>query len=157
MNIEYMESNGATRVPIYISALDGKKMQRVPFLFDTGATRTSINKIVPPTLGYTDEWISKNKVILSLEEKPTLADGRKLDAYGIPALKLTIGMHEIHHTDYFLTSDAAPKLGFLLGADILSYFDVFFKYSERRTYYGFRKDRVLQQAKPGDTFAYNVN
>jgi len=57
---------------------------------------------------------------------------------------------------YFLTSDNAPKLSFLLGVDILSYFDIFFKYSEWRVYYEFRKDKVLVPPISGDTFAYEA-
>ena len=105
-------------------------------------------------LGYTDEWIWQNKIILSPDEQPILADGSRLNAYGIPAMRLTIGGHEILHDSYFLTSDVAPTLGFLLGSDILSYFDIFFKYSEWRTYYEFRKDRILIPKEGGRPFAY---
>jgi hypothetical protein len=55
-----------------------------------------------------------------------------------------------------LTSDSASKLSFLLGVDILSYFDVFFKYSEWRVYYEFRKDRTLVSQIKGDNFAYKT-
>ncbi|MCL2200191.1 MAG: hypothetical protein FWB80_14865 [Defluviitaleaceae bacterium] len=70
---------------------------------------------------------------------------------------MIIGDHEIFHDGYFITSDEAPKLGFLLGADILSYFDVFFKYSEWRAYFEFRRDRIAHPIKPGDSFAYVVD
>jgi len=107
-------------------------------------------------LGYTEEWIQQNKIIIPKESQPTLADGLKLDAYGIPAMRMTIDEHEILHNDYFLTSDHAPGLGFLLGADILSYFDVFFKYSERKVYYEFRSDRKAVPSNLGDSFAYEA-
>jgi hypothetical protein len=71
-------------------------------------------------------------------------------------MRIVIDGHEINHNGYFLTSDEAPNLGFLLGADILSYFDIFFKYSEWRAYFEFRNDCIKQQKKPGDSFAYNV-
>ena len=151
-----MRENGATYEHIFVAPLSGKVMRKFPFLLDPGATRTTINKSLLTKLGYTEDWISQNKIILSDDEKPLLADGSRLDAYGIPAMRLTIDEHEIFHDSYFLTSDNASKLSFLLGVDILSYFDIFFKYSEWRVYYEFRKDKVLVSPISGDTFAYEA-
>jgi hypothetical protein len=148
--------NGAAYKNVFVAPLDGKTMERIPFLIDPGATRTTINKKLLTKLGYTDEWIMKNKIVLSDDEKPQLADGSKLDAYGIPAMRLTIDEHEIFHDGYFLTSDNAPKLSFLLGVDILSYFDVFFKYSEWRVYYQFRNDKTTIPPGQGENFAYEA-
>jgi predicted aspartyl protease len=152
-----IKPNGATYKEIFIAPLNGKKMLNHPFLLDTGATKTTINKSLLILLGYTNEWIERNKISLSENEKPFMADGRKLNAYGIPAMRITIDEHEILHDGYFITSDEAPKLSFLLGADILSYFDIFFKYSEWRTYYEFRKERTQIPPTRGETFAYESN
>lgn len=85
-----LRENGAAYKNIFVAPLGGKIMERFPFLLDPGATRTTINKSLLTKLGYTEDWISKNKIILSDDEKPLLADGSKLDAYGIPAMRLTI-------------------------------------------------------------------
>jgi len=152
-----LSPNGAAYIPIYLASSDGKTMVKTMFLLDTGATRTTINFKMLSKLGYTKEWVEENKIILSESEKPMLADGRKLNAYGIPAIRMSISGHEVFHNDYFITSDEAPNLGFLLGADILSYFDIFFKYSEWRAYFEFREDRIKRPSKPGDSFAYAVD
>ena len=158
MNFVKLQPNGVARVSVYAAKLDNKGMQDISFLIDTGATRTTLNKsILLDFMGYTEEWLQKNRIVLAENLKPKLADGRTLNAYGIPAMELTIGAHVIRHNDYFLTADDAPGLGFLLGTDILSYFDLFFKFSEIRMYYEFRKDRVKHQINPGDSFAYGLN
>ena len=153
-------SNGTARATVGLSSLDGKRMVELPFLIDTGATRTSINKLfLVKRLGYTDDWLSKNRIEIPKEKWPIIANGEKIEVYGIPAIRLNIDGHEIFrrgHDEYFLTSDVAPKLSFLLGTDILSYFDIFFMYSEGRVYYEFRQDRLNLQEKPGDSFAYGV-
>ena len=152
-------SNGTARVTVNLSTLDGFRMIELPFLLDTGATRTSINKsFLVKRLGYTDNWLQANRIVIPEDKWPVIANGEKLEVYGIPAMRLVIDGHEIfrgEHDGYFLTSDVAPKLSFLLGTDILSYFDIFFKYSESRVYYEFRQDRVSLQEKPGDSYAYN--
>jgi len=151
-----MRENGAAYEHIFVAPLSGKVMRKFPFLLDPGATRTTINKSLLTKLGYTDDWISLSKIVLSDDEKPLLADGSKLDAYGIPAMRLTIDNHEILHNGYFLTSDNAPKLSFLLGVDILSYFDFSFRYSEWRVYYEFRKDKIIVPPIQGKNFAYEA-
>jgi len=154
-----MLSSGAARITTYVAPMEqraNQTMSALQFLMDTGATRTVINKWLLNKLGYDDCWIEKNKIILTEEQKPTLADGRKLDAFGIPAMRLTIDEHEILHNDYFLSAYNAPNLSFLLGADILSYFDIIFKYSEWRVYYEFRKDRLTQPSKTGASFAHKA-
>jgi len=154
-----MLPNGAARITTHLAPMKDAKNQTMiglQFLVDTGATRTTINRDLLPKLGYENAWIKKNKILLSEEQKPTLADGRKLDAFGIPAIPLTIDGYVIHHDEYFLTADNAPALSFLLGADILSYFDVYFKYSERRVYYEFRIDCIVPFTQWGKPFAYKL-
>jgi hypothetical protein len=152
-----LKENGAGYEDVFVAPLSGKIMVRTPFLLDPGATRTTINKTLLTTLGYGEEWLQKNKIVLTEEEKPFLADGSRLDAYGVPSMRLTIAEHEIFHDGYFLTSDNAPKLSFLLGVDILSYFDINFKYSEWRVYYEFRKDRTYVPPISGRNFAYETS
>jgi hypothetical protein len=53
-------------------------------------------------MGYNKEWVEANKIVLSENEKPILADGRRLNAYGIPAIKMIIAGHEILHNGYFI-------------------------------------------------------
>ena len=157
MRYIHLKENGAGYTNVFVAPLSGKIMEKTPFLLDPGATRTTINKTLLTGLGYTDEWLQKNKILLAEEEKPFLADGSRLDAYGVPAMRLTIAEHEIFHDGYFLTSDNAPKLSFLLGVDILSYFDISFKYSEWRVYYEFRKDKILLPPLQGENFAFEAN
>ena len=110
-------------------------------------------------LGYTEDWLQKNKIVLPKNKWPVMANGESLEVYGVPAMRLLIDGHEIYRQskdEYFLSSDVAPKLSFLLGTDILSYFDINFKYSENRVYYEFRQDRIKLQEEPGDSFAYEV-
>ena len=153
-------SNGIARINVGLSSFDNKHMIELPFLLDTGATRTCINKfILIKKLGYTEDWINKNKIVFPKEKWPVMANGESLEVYGIPAIKLLIDGHEIYRNnkdEYFLTSDVAPKLSFLLGTDVLSYFDMIFKYSEKKVYYEFRQDRIKLQEKPGDSFAYKA-
>ena len=152
-----MRPNGAAYIKVNFAALDGKRMVSKSFMFDTGATRTTIPMNLLTSMGYTREWLTKNKIIIPKDKQPLMADGRRLNAYGIPAMRLMISGHEILHNGYFLTSDEATNLGFLLGADILSYFDIFFKYSEWRVYFEFRKEMLHPAENPGDAFAYSMH
>ena len=115
-----------------------------------------INEWLLHKLGYDGTWIDANKISLSEKQKPVLADGRRLDAFGVPPMRLTIDEYEILHDSYFISAHNAPNLSFLLGADILSYFDITFKYSEWKVYYEFRKDRVKQTLNVGEPFAHSV-
>jgi hypothetical protein len=53
-------------------------MKTLPFIVDTGATMTTINKEWLLTdLGYNDDWIQKNKILIPDDEKPRMANGKK--------------------------------------------------------------------------------
>jgi len=102
--------SGAAYIFIGMAARNGVDMPTLRFLVDTGATRTTIPKsILIDTLGYTDGFIQKNKVLLHDKDKPSLADGKKADVYKISAPRINIGGHELQ-PDYILTSTGVPRL-----------------------------------------------
>jgi len=122
MNSIALMRTGIANISIGMATLDGIEMPMVKFLADTGATRTTIpKKVLVDELGYTDEYIQNNKVLLSDADKPTMANGSKADVYKVKAPRINIGGHELQ-PDYFLTSDTISSLNLLLGLDILRFF-----------------------------------
>jgi len=92
------------------------------FLVDTGASGTTVPKsFLINMLGYTEDYIQGNKVILPDDKKPLMADGKRIDLYKIKAPRINISGHEIQ-PDHLLTSDSVKTLNYLLGLDILQYF-----------------------------------
>jgi len=157
-------NSGAAYIFIGMAALDSENMPTLRFLVDTGATRTTIPKsILIDTLGYTDDYIQNNKIILPEKDLPSLADGKKADVYGIAAPRINIGGHELQ-PDYILTSDTLTTLSFLLGLDILRYFKIIYDFDaidenapHGRMFYEFRDSCFVPYTKMGDHFAYKLS
>jgi len=155
---------GVANIFIGVAMLNGLEMPMLKFLVDTGATRTTIPKeILVEELGYTEEYIQDNKVLLPDDEKPTMANGSKADVYKVKAQRINIGGHEIQ-PDYILTSDTIKSLNLLLGLDILRYFKFIYDFDaidedapHGRMFYEFRQSRHVPYSKMGDSFAYNLN
>jgi len=158
-----IRANGTAYVAVHIAPLDGRQMATQSFLLDTGATRTTIPKVfLVDKLGYTEEYIQANRELLPEEEQPTMANGERADVYRIPIPRLNIGGHEIQH-DYVLSSDKVG-LNFLLGLDLLSYFNFAFNFDAKseHTPYGsvffeFRTAKKQDFSKMGGAFAHELN
>jgi len=154
--------NGTAFVSIHIAPLGGREMATHTFLLDTGATRTTIPKyFLLDSLGYTEEYIQANRVLLPEKSQPLMANGERADVYRIPITRLNIGGHEIQH-DYVLSSDKVG-LSFLLGLDLLSYFKFIFDFDAISEYtpHGsvfleFRKARRQDFSKMGGAFAHEL-
>ena len=163
MNSIVLNNSGAAYIKINIASLKGVSMQKFEFLIDTGATITTIPKgYLIKALGYTDKYILDNKIILSEKEKPTMANGKKIDVYKIPITRMNIGGYEIQHNGCILTSDTV-KLGFLLGSDILRYFKFTFDFDATennapygRMFYELRNSQKVNFKKVGSPFAYQI-
>jgi len=163
MNSIPLYGSGAAILPVDIASFNGVSMSKLWFLVDTGATATTIPKTtLIDEIGYTDEWIQKNKIVLPENEKPKMANGKRANVYKIPITRMTIATYEIQH-DYVLTSDSV-NLSFLLGLDILSYFKFCFDFDAvdsdagyGRMFYEFRKSRMKNFAKLGEPFAHRFN
>jgi len=115
-------------------------MRNVTFKLDTGADFSTISKSALHNLGYTEEWIEKNK--MPVESSTTVASGEEITSYYVK-LPL-INIYGIEGTDYpfgilmdkeeYLPKPTcegcefteAKKLDYrpLLGNDILSCFSV---------------------------------
>ena len=107
MNSIALMRTGIANISIGMATLDGIEMPMVKFLADTGATRTTIpKKVLVDELGYTDEYIQNNKVLLSDADKPTMANGSKADVYKVKAPRINIGVTNcnriifLHQTPY---------------------------------------------------------
>ena len=156
--------NGVAIITIAMGALDGVTMPQRKFLVDTGATRTTIPKtILIKELGYTDDYISKNKTLLPDIEKPLMADGKRANVYKVKAPRINIGGHELQ-LDNILTSDSITSLNLLLGLDILRYFNFSFNFDaidddapHGRMFYEFRESCITPFTKLGESFAYKLN
>jgi len=163
MNSIALMRTGVANISIGMAMLDGVEMPVVKFLADTGATRTTIpKKVLVDELGYTDKYIQDNKVLLSDEEKPNMANGDKADVYKVKAPRINIGGHELQ-PDYILTSDTITSLNLLLGLDILRYFKFTYDFDaidenapHGRMFYEFRDSCFVPYTKMGDHFAYNL-
>ena len=158
-----LTENGAAYVQVHIAPLDGRQMATHTFLLDTGATTTSIPKsFLVDKLGYTEEYIQANRILLPEESRPKMANGERADVYKIPIPRLNIGGHEIQH-DYVISSDSVD-LSFLLGLDLLSYFKFTFDFDAKSQYtpYGsvffeFRTAKKQDFSKMGGAFAHELN
>jgi hypothetical protein len=139
-------------------------MPKLPFLWDTGATRTTIPKqCLIDDLGYTEAYIAKNRIVIPDSEKPTLADGTKADVYKLPATRMNIGGYELQ-PEFVLTSDTIKNLSLLLGMDVLQYFRFTYDFDavdldapHGRLFYELRSSRVRPYTKLGEPFAYQFD
>ena len=173
MNSIELKRSGVAVMPVAVatlsdttgeaSSLGGVSMRTLQFLVDTGATRTTIpKKTLKDRLGFTEEWIQRNKVLMSEKDRPILADKTRADAYKIPITRINISGHEIQHDDYILTSDTV-EFNLLLGLDILSYFKFTFDFDAKdayarhgRMFYEFRESRKAFFVKLEEPFAYQL-
>jgi len=75
---------GAAFIFVSMAAFDGVTMPNWKFLVDTGASGTTVPKsFLINMLGYTEEYIQDNKVILPDDKKPLMADGKRIDLYNL--------------------------------------------------------------------------
>jgi len=174
MNSVELKRSGVAIIPVAVAtlaaaaddtftALGGSTMRTLYFLVDTGATRTTIPKrILKDRLGFSEEWIQGNKILISERDRPILADKTRADAYKIPITRINISGHEIKHNDYILTSDTV-EFNLLLGLDILSYFKFTFDFDAKdagarygRMFYEFRESRRALFTKLDEPFAYQL-
>ena len=108
-------NSGAAYIFVGMAAYNDVDMPTFRFLVDTGATRTTMPKnILKDMLGYSEDYIQSNKVVLPEKDKPYLADGNRADVYRIPAPRVNISGHELQ-LGFILTSDTISTLHFLLG------------------------------------------
>ena len=163
MNSIPLRRSGIALMPVNLATADGAEMKTIPFIVDTGATMTTINKEwLLADLGYTEAWIQQNKILLPEEKKPKMANGKRADVYKIPITRINIGGYEIQHNDCILSSDTV-QISFLLGLDILRYFKFSFDFDTTegaphgRMYYAFRESCVTPFTKLGEPFAYQLN
>jgi len=156
--------NGVASLFVGMAALDGASMPQRRFLVDTGATKTTIPKaVLVNALGYTEEYIRRNKIILAETEKPYMANGKRADVYKLKAPRINIGGHELQ-PDFILTSDVITSLNLLLGLDILRYFKFTFDFDSidddapyGRMFYEFRANCFEPFTKLGDPFAFSLS
>jgi len=163
MNSVPLQKSGAAFIRVGMSAIHGAEMPVSWFLVDTGATRTTIPKsTLVERLGYDDNWILNNRIILPEEKKPKMANNKRADVYEIPAMIMSIGGTELLSDRNLLTSDSI-ELNFLLGMDILSYFKFLFDFDKvdedapyGRMFYEFRESRRKHFTELGKPFAYQL-
>jgi hypothetical protein len=143
----------------------GVDMPKFYFLWDTGATQTTIPKqTLIDELGYTEKYIAENKILIPDDEKPVLADGTKADVYKLPATRMNIGGHElIPKPNYIFTSDTINNLSLLLGTNIMRYFKFTFDFDALdsaapygRMFYEFRSNCTEPYTEIDEPFAYRL-
>ena len=154
---------GVALMPVNIATVCGVEMKTIPFIVDTGATRTTINKKwLIADLGYTEDWVQKNRILIPEHRKPKMANGKRADVYEVPITRMTIGEHEIQPQNNVLTSDSV-ELSFLLGLDVLHYFRFAFDFDvtvgapHGRLYYEFRASQRKAYTQYGEPFAYQLD
>jgi len=155
---------GAAFISVSMAAFDGVTMPNWKFLVDTGASGTTVPKnFLINMLGYTEEYIQDNKLVLPDDKKPLMANGKRIDLYKVKAPRINISGHEIQ-PDYILTSDSVKTLNYLLGLDILQYFKFTYDFDaigddapHGQMFFEFRESRILPFTKLGDTFSYKLS
>ena len=162
MNYVRLLANGVAFIYVDFADLTGKDMHRFRFLVDTGATSTTIPKpYLVEKLGYSEDYITKNKVVLTDKQKPTMANGERADVYKVPITRMNIGGYEFQH-DHILTSDTV-NLSFLLGLDVLQYFKFTYDFDSvdpaspyGKMIYELRETKKKAYTKFGESFAHSL-
>jgi len=81
---------------VYIKRYDSPLMQAIEFKIDTGADFSTVSKDTLLRLGYTTDWIDKNKKIS--KQPISVASGEEIESYYINLPKINI--YGIEGTDY---------------------------------------------------------
>ena len=157
-----LRASGVAFLRVNIATLKGDILIPQTFLVDTGATSTTIPKrILINDLGYSEDYITKNKIVLTNKQKPTMANGEKADVYKVPITRMNIGGYEFQH-DHILTSDTV-NLSFLLGLDVLQYFKFTYDFDsvDPASPYGkmiseLRETKKKAYTKFGESFAHSL-
>ena len=163
MSYVELKESGAAYVPVNIAHVNGRKMPAFDFMVDTGATRTMIPQYaLMDYLGFTEDYILKNRQIVPPKNSPKMANGEPMNVYRIPITRINIFEHEIQH-NYVLSSDTA-NVSYLLGLDILKYFNFAFNFDAisddapfGKMFLEFRKSRQQDFSNLGDSFAYRLD
>jgi hypothetical protein len=159
-----LQRSGIAFIYVSVSSSNGLAMVNLRFLWDTGATQTTIPKsTLIDELGYTEDYIIKHKIPLQDKEKPLLADGTRPDLYKIPAMRMNIGGYELQ-SDYIYTSDTISNLSLLLGFNILRNFKFTFDIDASdedaphgKLFYELRKSCAVPFSKLNESFAHQLN
>ena len=117
------ERHGAAYVPIDIKPFTDITMLPIEFKVDTGADTTTISKPDLLLLGYDMNWIKKNVVISTDENKPTTASGDIVNAGYIQLPLINLLGYEGKHWPFLVIVDENKDFRNLLGRDLLSGFN----------------------------------
>jgi hypothetical protein len=132
---------GRAFIPIHIKQNDGHILLDVDFKVDTGADVTTISKMDLLQLGYDAAWIERHVVIHPDTDKPTSADGEKLNAGYIQLPLINILGYEGKSWPFQILLDERVDFRNLVGRDLLSGFN-----------YTFDNDRDLLLIRRANSF-----
>jgi len=98
-------------------------MRPIDFKVDTGADYTTISKVALARIGYDMGWIKQNAVAFEDKDKPTTADGTKVNAGYIQLPLINILGYEGKQWPFQIIVDEDKDFRNLLGRDLLTGFN----------------------------------
>ena len=117
------EEYGRVYIPINIKPQYDATLSPIEFKVDTGADNTTISKIALAKLGYDMDWIKQNAVAFKDEDKPTTADGTKVNAGYLQLPLINILGYEGIRWPFQIIIDIDKDFRNLLGRDLLTGFN----------------------------------
>ena len=114
---------GRAFLSIDIKPSDDNTMRPIYFKVDTGADHTTISKVALTRIGYDMDWIKENAVAFEDKDKPTIADGTKVDAGYIQLPLINMLGYEGKQWPFRIIMDEDKDFRNLLGRDLLTGFN----------------------------------
>ena len=114
---------GRVILVIDVKPKDDTTMYPIDFKLDTGADNTTISKVALARVGYDMDWIKQNAVVFGDKDKPTIADGTKVNAGYIQLPLINILGYEGKLWPFRIIIDEDKDFRNLLGRDLLTGFN----------------------------------
>ena len=115
-----LQRYGRAFLSIDIKPADDTTMRPIDFKVDTGADYTTISKVILTRIGYDMDWIKQNAVAFEDKDKPTTADGTKVNAGYIQLPLINILGYEGKQWPFRIIIDEDKDFRNLLGRDLLT-------------------------------------
>ena len=117
------EEYGRVYIPINIKPPNDTILTAIEFKVDTGADHTTVAKTALKRIGFDMDWVKQNAVVFRDEDKPTTADGTKVNAGYIQLPLINILGYEGKYWPFQVIMDEDKDFRNLLGRDLLTGFN----------------------------------
>ena len=126
------EEYGRVYVPINIKPQNDTILTPIEFKVDTGADHTTVAKSALKRIGYSMDWIKQNAVVFGDKDKPTIADGTKVNAGYIQLPLINMLGYEGKCWPFQIIVDEDKDFRNLLGRDLLTGFNYSFSNDDEK-------------------------